>query len=70
MLADALAFCRGRGFVSVWLTTFDGLEAARRLYEAAGFRLEHAARDSHWGVEVLEQRMRLALPPASEPRSG
>jgi GNAT superfamily N-acetyltransferase len=63
LLDTALSFCRSRGFASVWLTTFAGLDAARRLYDAAGFREEHAAKDSGWGAEVLEQRMRLTLRP-------
>jgi GNAT superfamily N-acetyltransferase len=63
LLEQALGFCRDRGFATVWLSTFAGLDAARRLYAAAGFRTEHAAPDSSWGVEVLEQRMRLTLAP-------
>ncbi|MCY1007720.1 GNAT family N-acetyltransferase [Nannocystis pusilla] len=39
MVADAMAFCRERGYSRVYLTTLPGLDAARRLYEAQGFRL-------------------------------
>lgn len=39
MLARAMAFCRERGYSRVYLTTLPGLDAARRLYEACGFRL-------------------------------
>jgi GNAT superfamily N-acetyltransferase len=61
LLRDALAFCRARRFGSVWLTTFSGLETARRLYDRAGFELEHEALDRTWGVAVREQRLRLRL---------
>jgi ribosomal protein S18 acetylase RimI-like enzyme len=38
-----------------WLTTFAGLDAARRLYEDSGFRLFREARDDTWGDPVHEQ---------------
>ncbi len=61
LLDHALDFCRGRGFASVWLTTFAGLDAARRLYESAGFALEHEAPDTGYGAPVRGQRFRLVL---------
>jgi GNAT superfamily N-acetyltransferase len=61
LLERALDFCRTRGFGDVWLATFAGLHAARRLYERAGFVLEHEEVWSGWGTEVLEQRFRLTL---------
>ena len=39
LLSEALAFCRATGVAQVDLWTFAGLDAARRLYEEAGFRL-------------------------------
>jgi len=56
LLAEALAFCDGREFAATRLWTFAGLDAARRLYERAGFRLEAEWRGRQWGPEVLEQR--------------
>lgn len=38
------------------LWTFDGLAAARHLYETSGFRLAEERRGDQWGSEVLEQR--------------
>lgn len=61
LLGEAVAFCEARRFREVWLTTFAGLHAARRLYEQAGFRLAHEAWDRTWGVEVQEQEFRLIL---------
>lgn len=59
LLDRALGFCCDRGFREVWLTTFDGLRAARRLYDEAGFVVEHEAPDTTWGVRVTEQVLRL-----------
>ncbi|MDO9499337.1 GNAT family N-acetyltransferase [Falsiroseomonas sp.] len=56
LLQAALDFADQRGFASVWLTTFAGLDAARRLYESAGFRLEAEAPETGWGVAVSGQR--------------
>jgi GNAT superfamily N-acetyltransferase len=61
LLGDAIGFCRDRRFASVWLSTFSGLAAARRLYDRAGFVLEHEAPARSWGVTVREQRLRLHL---------
>lgn len=56
LLDTALAFCDAQAFDRVFLWTFAGLDAARHLYEARGFRLDHAALGRHWGTEVTEQR--------------
>jgi len=59
LLAAAMAFCRAHRYDRVELWTFDGLEAARHLYEKAGFRLVEQRRGSQWGREVDEQRFEL-----------
>jgi hypothetical protein len=38
------------------LWTFDGLNAARRLYEQSGFILTESYRGAQWGREVTEQK--------------
>ena len=40
----------------VYLTTFAGLAAARRLYEEIGFTLTSEHADTTWGVPLNEQR--------------
>lgn len=55
MLGAALAFCRTKAYRRVYLWTFDGLHAARHLYEKHGFMLARTQRGSQWGKEVHEQ---------------
>jgi GNAT superfamily N-acetyltransferase len=56
LLEAAIAFCRNRGYRSVYLWTFDGLEAARHLYEKNGFELIEQKRGARWGSEVYERK--------------
>ncbi len=56
LLARALAFCDARAYPEVALWTFAGLDAARHLYEAHGFRLAEQAEGTRWGGRVTEQR--------------
>jgi GNAT superfamily N-acetyltransferase len=55
LLASALEFCDTCGYQKTYLWTFDGLHAARHLYEKHGFHLRHEQRGQQWGTEVLEQ---------------
>jgi GNAT superfamily N-acetyltransferase len=55
LLSEALAFCQARRYRQVYLWTFEGLDAARHLYEKHGFRLARAQRGTQWGKEVNEQ---------------
>lgn len=62
LLDEALAFCRARGYRSVYLWTVTGLDAAARLYASAGFRLtEQTAFTDLWGVHLAEQRYDVEL---------
>jgi GNAT superfamily N-acetyltransferase len=61
LMRAALEFCRDAGFHSVFLTTFAGLDAARKLYERHGFVLAGQKPDRSWGAEVLAQRFELQL---------
>ena len=56
LLSTALAFVDTRDFTETHLQTFNGLAAARHLYEAHGFALAEENSGSQWGSEVLEQR--------------
>ena len=59
LLARAMQFCRARRYERVYLWTFEGLDAARHLYEKSGFRLVTQQRGTQWGAEVNEQRFEL-----------
>lgn len=56
LIGEALAYCDARGYRKTWLWTFDGLHAARHLYQQHGFRLVLQQPGGQWGREVLEQR--------------
>lgn len=57
LLHEALTFCRAAGYRSVYLWTVTGLEAAARLYVAAGFRkTETKPLATLWGVDLAEER--------------
>lgn len=55
LLSRALAFA-DQWYDETYLWTFRGLDAARHLYESAGFALAEEAAGSQWGEPVTEQR--------------
>lgn len=55
----AMRFCRENAFNTVYLWTFDGLIAARKLYERAGFRLTQEQQGAPWGPPITEQKFEL-----------
>jgi GNAT superfamily N-acetyltransferase len=64
LLHQALAFCDRQDFAATQLWTFQGLDAARALYEAHGFALVHEAPGSQWGHAVTEQQFTRPRPSA------
>ena len=56
LMEHAMEHCVAQGFRRVYLHTFEGLEAARHLYERHGFRLVHQQAGDQWGKQVNEQR--------------
>lgn len=65
LLAAALSFADAAAFDHIELWTFAGLDAARRLYERAGFALVDEQPGRRWGGEVIEQRFVRARPPGA-----
>jgi GNAT superfamily N-acetyltransferase len=57
----AIDYCRKNGYKRVSLWTFEGLKAARHLYEKTGFRLIEERRGTQWGREVNEQQFLLQI---------
>ncbi len=58
----AIAFCRDRGYKRIFLNSFEGLHAAKHLYEKSGFKLVEQHRGTQWGPEVNEQRFEVLFP--------
>lgn len=68
LMDTALDFCREAGYEGVFLWTVDDLQAARRVYEATGFRLEtQDDAPCPWAPWGHEQRWGLPLRPAPRP---
>ncbi len=61
LIRRAVDFSRERGHKRIYLNTFEGLDAARHLYEKEGFRLVDQWRGTQWGKEVNEQRFELTF---------
>jgi GNAT superfamily N-acetyltransferase len=61
LLEHADDFCRQEGHSRVFLWTFEGLDAARSLYERAGFRLSEEHEVYQWGQNIKEQMFELNL---------
>ncbi|SDZ81604.1 GNAT family N-acetyltransferase [Rubrimonas cliftonensis] len=58
LMSEAMAHVDACAGGAAWLTTFAGLDAARRLYERRGFALAVEADGAAWGVTVREQEFR------------
>lgn len=59
LLDTAINFCNIKGYKTTYLWTFEGLNAARHLYEDAGFKLIKQQSGLQWGTEVNEQYFQL-----------
>jgi N-acetylglutamate synthase-like GNAT family acetyltransferase len=56
LFSEAMTFIQKKKFKQVYLTTFQGLDSARRMYELGGFKLTEEKTASTWGKEITEQR--------------
>ena len=61
LMASAIDFCRYNQYRRIYLWTFEGLDAARHLYEKFGFRLVQELEGTQWGTKVIEQKFLLQL---------
>lgn len=55
LIGLAMDFCRQKNYQRVYLHSFKGLEAARHLYQSAGFKLVQSETGDQWGTRVEEQ---------------
>jgi GNAT superfamily N-acetyltransferase len=62
LVDECLRFAASAGYREIMLWTNDVLVAARRIYERAGFRLEHEAPQPNFGAQLTEQVWRRPLP--------
>ena len=71
LMDEAMNFCRGIGFPKVYLTTFKGLDAARHLYDKAGFRVVQEEVGTHLtGRPITELRMDVVLAENQDSKSS
>jgi GNAT superfamily N-acetyltransferase len=61
LISTAINFCRNIDYKKIYLWTFEGLDAARHLYEKEGFKLIKEHGGTRWGTSVNEQRFECAL---------
>ena len=59
LITTAIDFCRTKNYRKIYLWTFEGLDAARQLYETYGFILKEQLVGDQWGTPVTEQRYEL-----------
>jgi DNA-binding MarR family transcriptional regulator/GNAT superfamily N-acetyltransferase len=61
LVAAVMEYCQAQNYNKVFLWTFKGLDAARHLYEGAGFKLKEEKKNNEWKNEVIEQRWEVTL---------
>ena len=61
LMGAAMHFCRTRGYATVWLTTFAGLDAARKLYDRHGFVETGTVENRNWDRPITMQTLACTL---------
>ena len=66
LVSEVISYARRRGYRTLNLWTNDVLHEARRIYERAGFTLQHEAPHRAFGHDLVEQTWSLTLQPWTE----
>jgi GNAT superfamily N-acetyltransferase len=61
LMSAAMNFSRDAGYSRVWLTTFAGLDAARKLYDRHGFVETSTFEKTDWDFPITMQTLECAL---------
>ncbi|MER9235067.1 helix-turn-helix domain-containing GNAT family N-acetyltransferase [Mesorhizobium sp. M0622] len=61
LVEECVGFCRAKGYRTLTLWTNDVLTSARRIYEAAGFKLADEERHHSFGKDLVGQNWNLEL---------
>ncbi len=61
LMSAAMTFCRDKGYSRVWLTTFAGLDAARKLYDRHGFIETGTFENTNWDRPITMQTLECKL---------
>ncbi|MGD9077944.1 MAG: GNAT family N-acetyltransferase [Desulfobacterales bacterium] len=61
LISRAVQFCKEKKYPKIFLWTFEGLDAARRLYERHNFQLCETHEIDQWGQRIREQKFELIL---------
>ncbi len=70
LLQEAVEFCRGRTYESIFLWTVRALTAAAQLYQRFGFEKVEERPGRLWGVDVVEEKYVVRLVPRGESSLG
>jgi GNAT superfamily N-acetyltransferase len=66
LISRAVEFCKRKKYSKIFLWTFKGLDAARRLYERQNFRLSETNDAEQWGQHIKEQKFELIFQDPAE----
>ncbi len=61
LVDECLRFARGAGYRRVVLSTYDAMAEARRIYQRAGFQLDHARPVHEFGADLVDEAWSLDL---------
>ncbi|HZJ01706.1 MAG TPA: GNAT family N-acetyltransferase, partial [Gemmatimonadaceae bacterium] len=61
LVEECIAFAKQAGYTRMRLWTNDVLTSARKIYQAAGFRLIEEEQHSDWGKPLTSQTWELTL---------